>query len=334
MAASCKQTDLEDYIDMEIITSSSNLYSYNPTTINSPPQNREFEFQISSISNEIDTASSPADELFYKGKLLPLHLPPRLQMVQKIFHTTNNNKAQEHEEQEVFISSSKKIPSTNTSTTPILESSRLSCELNQVDHEYFSNCETHEMRVLIDGHDHTNTLWSKKLKQIKQSSLSQKLKASKAYLKSLFSKPSCSDGSLSLSSFAKPTTLDLSSDKFCLNPKKIPTTLMKSIEKEMEEETLFNNYRRSFSGVINQRYYSGSCSSSSSLTSFSFSSSGSCDLRFLKRNNNSSLSEIESSIEGAIAHCKQSQKLFKTSNQNGICSVSTPIIAVCGDQER
>ena len=33
---------------------------------------------------EIDKTTFPADELFYKGKLLPLHLPPRLLMVQKL----------------------------------------------------------------------------------------------------------------------------------------------------------------------------------------------------------------------------------------------------------
>lgn len=48
----------------------------------------EFEFRISvsrppGISNAIDLIS-PADELFYKGQLLPLHLPPRIQMVQNL----------------------------------------------------------------------------------------------------------------------------------------------------------------------------------------------------------------------------------------------------------
>jgi len=37
----------------------------------SPPYNREFEFQMS----EKESSTSPADDLFYKGKLLPLHLP-------------------------------------------------------------------------------------------------------------------------------------------------------------------------------------------------------------------------------------------------------------------
>lgn len=52
----------------------------------------EFEFRISvsrppGISNAIDLIS-PADELFYKGQLLPLHLPPRIQMVQSLVSDT------------------------------------------------------------------------------------------------------------------------------------------------------------------------------------------------------------------------------------------------------
>ncbi|KAH0995638.1 hypothetical protein GBA52_019502 [Prunus armeniaca] len=81
--ASGETTD-EDYIDMEV-SSSSNFFCY---SIGSPPQTREFEFQMSSISQDKETTTSPADELFYKGKLLPLHLPPRLQMVQKILQSS------------------------------------------------------------------------------------------------------------------------------------------------------------------------------------------------------------------------------------------------------
>lgn len=54
----------------------------------------EFEFRISvsrapGVSNTIDLIS-PADELFYKGQLLPLHLPPRIQMVQNLGSVTGS----------------------------------------------------------------------------------------------------------------------------------------------------------------------------------------------------------------------------------------------------
>ena len=81
-----------------------------------------------------------------------------------------------------------KTDNTATSTTPF-ESCKISpaiCyvsdELNPED--YFYKCPKKF------DESHTKKSWSKKLKQ---SSLGLKLKASKAYLKSLFSKPACSD---------------------------------------------------------------------------------------------------------------------------------------------
>ena len=68
----------DDYIDMDLTPSSPKCGLL------------EFEFQSGSgaggVSRHRDAAAyaSPADELFYRGKLLPLHLPPRLQLVQKL----------------------------------------------------------------------------------------------------------------------------------------------------------------------------------------------------------------------------------------------------------
>lgn len=51
---------------------------------------KEFEFSSMSTSSsavvehQYPSGSSPADELFFKGQLLPLHLPPRIQMVKKL----------------------------------------------------------------------------------------------------------------------------------------------------------------------------------------------------------------------------------------------------------
>ena len=90
----------DDYIDMELC-SSPNFFSY---SLSSPPSNREFEFQMS----EKESLTSPADDLFYKGKLLPLHLPPRLQMVQKLVENSSTNAKFE------YIKSDS--PSTNANT--------------------------------------------------------------------------------------------------------------------------------------------------------------------------------------------------------------------------
>lgn len=50
--------DEKEYIDMELCSS---------------PESREFEFQMSISCNDTETFTSPADDLFCNGKLLPLY---------------------------------------------------------------------------------------------------------------------------------------------------------------------------------------------------------------------------------------------------------------------
>lgn len=200
MATYCNNAEEDDFIDMELI-SSSNLFFY--STNSSPPQAREFEFQMCcSISdNQKETTNSPADELFYKGKLLPLHLPPRLQMVQKLLQNpTTTFQEDEHHYKTNKNTSAILTPCTANNSTPLdqscnispSESCRISSELSP--DEYFFEW-SNELSGFING-DHPKKSWSKKkLKLIKKSSLGQKLKASRAYLKSLFSKSGCSDES-------------------------------------------------------------------------------------------------------------------------------------------
>lgn len=387
--ASCSNQTDEDYIDMEVSSSSSSsaFFCY---SISSPPQTREFEFQMSTVSHDKELTASPADVLFYKGKLLPLHLPPRLQMVQNILQTSNTKPEEEGFDVAYRIPSfnnGSTTPSSTNTSTPLescnvspSESCRVSCELNP-DDEYLSEWAT-EMSVFIGDHQPKKLSWSTKLKQIKQSSLGQKIKQSRAYLKSLFSKSGCnSDGSCTKTacnveeSESNPRGKNSINKYMTMNKKnpfgkinngiyKIPTTLMKSIENEMAaddhhlllHQECLNSQRRSFSGVI-PRQYSGTkspCSSSStasaspsgsssSSSSFSFSSNGSCyDSQLLKRSSSAS-SEIESSIQGAIAHCKQSnqvvvgsRKIINGGNQSGVCSLlsDSRIGVVFGDQER
>ncbi|KAE8099474.1 hypothetical protein FH972_017455 [Carpinus fangiana] len=324
---SCNHGD-EDYIDMEV-TSSSNFFCY---SITSPSQNREFEFQMTSLSHERVPKTSPADELFYKGKLLPLHLPPRLQMVRKIIQTSNTHKTEQALEEDhsspfTTTPSNASSPLESRTISPS-ESSRVSCELNP--DEYFFEWSINETSGLILG-GHPKKSWSKKMKQIKKFLLGQKLKTSRAYLKSFFSKSGCADESSAKAAsnveaeiVSKPKGRDCQ-NKYMTGAKKNPSgkiddekchlsnTFMKSIDREMLEDG-FNTHRRSFSGVI-QRHSatksSSSSTSSSGSSSFSFGSNSLYDLQLLKRSCSAS-SEIETSIEGAIAHCKQSHQLFSS----------------------
>nr|GMC89085.1 probable membrane-associated kinase regulator 4 [Ipomoea batatas] len=64
----------DEYIDIEV-----NSFS---------PQSTDFEFQMtSSFNDNKELTVLPADDLFYKGKLLPLLLPPRLQTHQEKKHS-------------------------------------------------------------------------------------------------------------------------------------------------------------------------------------------------------------------------------------------------------
>jgi hypothetical protein len=70
----------DDYIDMDLTPAA---------TPEPSPASPRFEFQSAGAAAAGDrhreaAFASPADELFYKGNLLPLHLPPRLQLVQRL----------------------------------------------------------------------------------------------------------------------------------------------------------------------------------------------------------------------------------------------------------
>lgn len=331
----------EDYIDMDLC-SSPNFFSY---SLSSPPSNREFEFQMS----EKESSTCPADDLFYKGKLLPLHLPPRLQMVQKLIENSNT-----HFE---YIKSDsplehRKFPFTTTTESSNISSSesrRVSSDVNPNEYQlgWFS-----DMNNLIG--DLPKKSWPKKLKQMKQFWLGQRLKASRAYLKTLFNKSGCSDkfcasaatinnmGGEKKSSKCKECQNNyMKVSRKNLNPfesfydnkqqSQVTCAMVKTLKREMHDvEDDFCDHRRSFSGVgqrhcATKAYLSLSTSSSgssSTSSSFSFSSGGYYDLQLFKRSISANY-ELESSVEGAIAHCKQSQ--LQCGSKNGsvdsrICS--------------
>ncbi|OIT31776.1 PREDICTED: probable membrane-associated kinase regulator 4 [Nicotiana attenuata] len=261
----------EDYIDIEVMNYCPSIVSF--------PQNRQFEFQMASITNDEKTS---ADELFYKGKLLPL-------INQKILPNSKDS----FEEEEFF--------SINLLITPS-GSCRVSLELNPNDH--FIELSTE----LINS---PKKVWSKKLKLIKQSSFSQKIKASKAYLKSLFCKSAStyeydqqiSNGNDMIKVSKK---IPLKNNRRCASPKQ--DSIIKNIDKERAVDNVSsNNHSRSFSAAKFKRNSpaksGGSTSFSSSNCSFN-SNNGFYELNLFKRS--SSFTSEMGSIEAAIAHCKNS----------------------------
>ncbi|KAK1421260.1 hypothetical protein QVD17_23453 [Tagetes erecta] len=286
----------EDYIDMEVS-------AYKNLFCNS--NSNEFEFQMFSSSSDRELiTTSPADELFYKGKLLPLHLPPRLQMVEKILQDKNKDAFDE------FFSTPL---DTSVYGTPISNTPFGSCNVSpsgscQVSRELYP-----QDYFLDNTTENPKKSWTKKLNLTKQSSFGSKLKASRDYLKSFFGKSGGSE--------------DHSRSKF-------PRTIGKKKEK-LDNNNGGHRHRRSFSGAVIKRFSSTtttSCGPSSSSNSSYNSNSSSEVLKVQHRRMNTS-SEIENQIQSAIAHCKRSHSRNKTISDMGFCSLAASRI-VCDDQER
>ncbi|KAF9595962.1 hypothetical protein IFM89_006708 [Coptis chinensis] len=351
-STSCDNAD-EDYIDIEVNS------TYLCYTINSTSYPREFEFHMCSNSTEREPSTSPADELFYKGNLLPLHLPPRLQMVQNLLQNAANITCMNKSEQNCSTPFTTSTPFESFNNSPTA-SRRVSGELNSG--ELFYECSTD---MSSSSENHCKISWSKKLKVMKQSSLALKLKASKDYLKSLFTKSQCSEeetstevsrnGDVGVTLKAKQSL-----NKYMNMAKKNPfgqihkeryRVAANSIGGSSEKEKMNEGncvHRRSFSlsmkkhSATNSSYFSSSSlsgSSSSSSTNSSLSSANSTgfqEVHVLKRSSSAN-SEIETSVQGAIAYCKQSQQVLssrKNSSEVGFCSLSAARIAACEDQGR
>ncbi|KAL0915042.1 hypothetical protein M5K25_015439 [Dendrobium thyrsiflorum] len=305
----------EDYIDMDI-SSSATFLCYSIST--SPTESKEFEFQKSTHLVEKEPITSPADDLFHNGKLLPLHLP-QLQKSQNLLQNpTTISKFNLDDSFHLISTTSTPFESCNISPST---SCCVSQELHPEDF-YFNQSQN-------------NKSWSKKLKLIRQSSLGLKLKASKAYLKSLFTKSTCSDDSCTV---LKAKECSIAHKKpsrktpFGLIPSRANRVMRSFDGEKMEVEGC--GHRRSFSDAVNRQHLpnkSSSTSSSSSSSSSSFSSFKSNSLSIGD-------SEVEKSIQGAIAYCKKSQQTGcgrKTVNDVELWSFSASRIAEeCEKQER
>ncbi|KAK3162400.1 hypothetical protein QOZ80_1BG0089110 [Eleusine coracana subsp. coracana] len=262
---------------------------------------------MSAPLDQWEPMASPADELFYKGKLLPLHLPPRIQMVEKLLETAADK----------GLISASTAPATPYQSCNASEANScyVSGELNA--EHYFHECISTEEVAASEKKP-----WSKKLKFIRRLNLGLKLKASKAYIKTIFAtkggNPDDKNGTpraddLSNAQFKtwkKNPFGHIRSNRYIASPISNSTTL----ESKLKEDE--SGHRRSFSSVI-IRYSSSnktssasssSCSSSNS-SSFSIPSSNDSGIGPVLRRSSSASSEMDNPIQGAIAYCKKSQQL-------------------------
>ncbi|KAL7613034.1 probable membrane-associated kinase regulator 4 [Lactuca sativa] len=291
-----KEEEQEEYIDMEVSSYKTlNLFCHtNPS---------EFEFQMFSSSSDRElTTTSPADELFYKGKLLPLHLPPRLQMVEKLLQDKSMDTFDE------FFSTPL---DTSPYATPIANTPFRSCNVSPTESCQVSR-ELNPEDYFLDDHstaENPKKSWTRKLTLTKQSSIGLKLKASRDYLRSFFGKPSAEE-----------------------SRNKVPRTSGKKKEKGDG-----HRHRRSFSYAIKRFSTTNTSSGTSSFSSSSDSNSSNLEFRVHQQRSINTGSDIENQIQSAIAHCKRSsqQQLHsrKTVSDMGFCSLAASRI-VCDDKER
>ncbi|KAL7147997.1 hypothetical protein ABFS83_06G149100 [Erythranthe nasuta] len=349
--SSSSESESEDnYINMEPGRDSSSFFENSNGRL-LMINNKEFEFQSfsnsSSDGHAAQTTTSPADELFYMGKLLPLHLPPRL-----LHHQIQNDHGEQQEEEEYpFGGSGTPFFSTPTANTPFqscnispAESCHVSRELNPA--EYFAdynnnnNNNNNNLSPELLGQQMKKSRLPKQSKNSNNSSSSfgigSKLKW--AYLKSLFTTSGCAavdqsqqhlpkvkhyshKSSAKVNTHAPPppppafgqikSKQKKSSSDYNNNIAKKENTTNNLVEGHHHH----NRHRRSFSGAFKRISKTKKSSSSSSSTN-----SGTADS---KRCGGGSSSEIDSSIQAAIAHCKRSQKLDK---ERTFCSISASYI--------
>ncbi|KAJ8464824.1 hypothetical protein OPV22_027376 [Ensete ventricosum] len=300
----------EEYIDMDF--SSATFFCSSP-----PHPLIEFEFQMSDNPQQSLLMSSPADELFYKGKLLPLHLPPRLQMVEELIQSAVTRTP----------STAAATPYVSCNASPAA-SRYVSGELNPED--YFHECS----EELIESHPRKS--WTRKLKFIKEA---------KAYFKSLFGKSRCSDEKCAASADCSPVYQQAArkdpSGRIQIGSH-TPSHVMKCKEEEKMMEEANSDHRRSFSSAnysqssIKSFSVSSSCTSSKSSSFSSVNSKESQGQPILKRSSSVN-SDIESSIQGAIAYCKKSQQkdsARKSASDAGFCLLSVSKIAPDSEHEK
>jgi len=127
--------------------------------------------------------ASPANELFYEGKLLPLHLPPRIQMVEELLDGYDDEARRFRGALGGGFSTTPATPYESCNASPA-NSCYVSGELNV--EEYFQEYMAGLAEAAAAAGERKP--WSRKLKFMRQLNLGLKLKASKAYLlKTIFS---------------------------------------------------------------------------------------------------------------------------------------------------
>ncbi|MED6217147.1 hypothetical protein PIB30_015047 [Stylosanthes scabra] len=267
----------------------------------------DFEFTISISPRKSSTLLCPADELFYKGQLLPLHLSPRISMVRTLLLSSSSSAPRHSTASTTSTSSS----SSSSSFTNDCDSSRPSSATD--DENTFVNRHNNNAAFHCNKKPTTTTKYFSfsrfssvfRKNRVETDETSVKKTGSSAkevirkYLNKVMKKP--------LSSFSHK-----SSKK---EAKKRSATKETQTQTQNLSFSSFSCFKKETTGIINgtalvssSHYFSGnlnyprrrstyvtSCPSSPTHSAGGFSYA-----------DTSTMEELQNAIQGAITHCKNS----------------------------
>ncbi|XP_073127774.1 probable membrane-associated kinase regulator 1 [Henckelia pumila] len=320
-------------------TKSHTLPSSPTHSFSSSSSSSDFEFIISRSPHKSSAAA--ADELFYKGQILPLHLSPRISMVRAL-----------------LLSSPSTSSSSDTTTTASRDSTASTSSASSIDLPHHLDCESSRPSSVTDDDDfkrlthtgrnihslnflptksskyfslakfssvfrkeHKNTTAATAVKRVSSSAkevVRKYLKKVKPLYEKISQKQQQQKASPSPPCMPPPSRL----------PKSENTTPRMAENKDQDLTTCNtkNISQYSFSGSLrfpSRRSCISSCPSSmgsspshgksgSGFSQMGRAGSGMC------YSDSSSMEELQSAIQGAIAHCKNSMLQNKTMVSNEI----------------
>ncbi|AQK94291.1 Probable membrane-associated kinase regulator 4-like [Zea mays] len=357
----------EDFIDMDLSSAAART-----------PVAHEFEFMSAPLDRWGETlAASPADELFYKGKLLPLHLPPRIQMVEELLDGRGRGRGRDRDRDRELLfrgvsSTAPATPYESCNASPANSScygyGYASGELNV--EEYFQEYAA-GLALAEDAAAAPRKPWSRRLRFMRQLNLGLRLRASKAYLKTILfaARPGspadeksglgavaargareeiAAHGHGHLRAWTKNPFAQTRMNTRCVASHGGTSRAAAAAAGGRCKEREHGAHRRSFSSVIVRYSPSNktspvpalppsSCSSSSASSSVR-TSSGSSDggVGPTLRRSSSASSEVENPVQGLIAYCKRSQQLAsvrKSASDAGFRFLSSSASRIAAESE-
>ncbi|CAI9778903.1 unnamed protein product [Fraxinus pennsylvanica] len=309
----------------------------------------DFEFTISLSPRKSSAALCPADELFYKGQILPLHLSPRLSMVRTLLLASSSSSSDttttasrdstgsSNDSHSSFSSEFSQLHPESSRPSSVTEDALEDLNFKCINNNVSSLDKNPIKKPSKFSLSKLSSVFRKEPKNISSSSTSSQKGTSKSakeviskYLKKvkpLYEKisqkqqvkvPSSSLSSTAATRMASSTNPTLCMKKDGSTKERDPISAHQNKSKDDHNATISN----SFSGNTRHTRRRSCISSCPSSIRSSPNHSG-----ILRRNtptsatttstyaNNSSMVELQSAIQGAIAHCKNSMLQNKNYGQ-------------------